>query len=74
MRNPKQAGYMVLRKILNPTGPNSSVFAVLPQFHTWRIMELTVNPRKLEHRSRMIYAGIPFSLLQGHEANDVPTF
>ena len=33
-----------------------------------------VNPRKLEYRFRMIHAGIPFTLLFGHEANDVPTF
>ena len=34
----------------------------------------TVNPRKLEHRLRMILAGIPYTLLEGHEDNDVPTF
>ena len=35
-------------------------------------LEFIVNSRKLEHRFRMIHAGIPFTL--GHEANDVPTF
>ena len=33
-----------------------------------------VNPRKLEHRFRMIHAGIPYALLYGQEDNDVPTF
>ena len=33
-----------------------------------------VNPRKLEHSFRRIGAGIPYTLLSGHEANDVPTF
>ena len=27
-----------------------------------------MNPRKLEHRSRTIHAGIPYTLFQGHEA------
>ena len=33
-----------------------------------------LNPRKLEHGLGMIHAGIPDTLLQGREANDVPTF
>ena len=33
-----------------------------------------VNPRKLEHRFRRISARIPYTLHEGHEANDVPTF
>ena len=32
------------------------------------------NPRKLEHGFRRISARIPYTLPQGHEANDVPTF
>ena len=30
--------------------------------------------RKLEHGFRMIRAGIPYTLPEGHEENDVPTF
>ena len=37
-------------------------------------MQFIVNPRKSEHRFRMIHAGIPQTLLLEHEANDVPTF
>ena len=33
-----------------------------------------MNPRKLEHRFRMILAGIPYTFLCGHQGNDVPTF
>ena len=33
-----------------------------------------MNPRKLEHRFRMILAGIPYAFLYGHQDNDVPTF
>ena len=33
-----------------------------------------MNPRELEHQFRMIHAGIAYTLLYGHEANDVPTF
>ena len=32
------------------------------------------NPRKLEHECRMIRAGIPYTLPEGREDNDVPTF
>ena len=34
----------------------------------------TANPRKLEHGFRMISARIPYTLPQGHEDNNVPTF
>ena len=34
-----------------------------------------MNPRKLEHRFRMILAGIAYTLLlSGREADDVPSF
>ena len=33
-----------------------------------------VDPRKLEHGFRRISARIPYTLPQGHEDNDVPTF
>ena len=33
-----------------------------------------MNPRKLEHGFRIIGAGIPYTLPEGHGANDVPTF
>ena len=33
-----------------------------------------MNPRKLEHRFRMILAGIPYAFLYGLQDNDVPTF
>ena len=39
-----------------------------------RSFENIVNPRKLEHRFRMILAGIPYALLYGQQDNDVPTF
>ena len=32
-----------------------------------------MNPRELKHRFRMILAGIRYSLLSGHDDNDVPT-
>ena len=32
-----------------------------------------MSSRKLEHGFRMIRAGIPYALPQGHEDNDVPT-
>ena len=34
----------------------------------------TVNPRKLEHGFRRILARIPYTLPEGHEDIDVPTF
>ena len=37
-------------------------------------MGLTVNPRKLEHGFRRILARIPYTLPEGHEDIDVPTF
>ena len=33
-----------------------------------------MNPRKLEHGFRRISARIPYTLPEGHEDNDVPTF
>ena len=33
-----------------------------------------VNPRELEHRLRMLSAGIPYASPSGHEDNVVPTF
>ena len=33
-----------------------------------------VNPKNLEPGFRMIRAGIAYTLLYGHEDNDVPTF
>ena len=45
--------------------------------HETRILQYStyiVDPRKLEHGFRRISARIPYTLPQGHEDNDVPTF
>ena len=36
--------------------------------------ECVVKPRKLQHGFRMVLAGIPYTLPDGREENDVPTF
>ena len=35
---------------------------------------ITANSRKLEHGFRMISARFPYTLLEGHEDQNVPTF
>ena len=39
-----------------------------------RLPKFIVNPRKLEHGSGMIAAGIAYTLPEGHADTDVPSF
>ena len=53
---------------------NFGLQVLLVGFGLFPTEEAIVNPRKLEHGFRMISAGIPYTLPQGQEENDVPTF